>query len=76
MAKDTEEIIKIVDEINYKLTSESADNLIYIGVRLFKDDKGEAHLADAAVLAKELLGPHFEAEDVLVIYDKVYGDGE
>jgi hypothetical protein len=30
-------------KMQYKLTSESASSLIYIGVRLFVDDKGEAH---------------------------------
>jgi hypothetical protein len=37
--------------MKYKLTSESPTSLIYIGVRLFVDDKGEAHtvLHDRAV---------------------------
>ena len=37
--------------MKYKLTSDSPDNLIYIGVRLFKDEQGQAHsmLHDRAV---------------------------
>ena len=37
--------------MKYKLTSDSPDNLLYVGVRLFKDDDGKAHtvLHDRAV---------------------------
>ena len=31
--------------MKYRLTSESPDSLVYLRVRFFKDDKGEAHCA-------------------------------
>jgi hypothetical protein len=31
--------------MKYKLTSEAPDSLLYLGVRFFKDEKGEAHCA-------------------------------
>ena len=53
-------------KMKYKLTSESASSLIYIGVRLFVDDKGEAHtvLHDRAVDYPVLVDRYPEATTV------------